>query len=375
MTSGIAAVQARISEIHSLFGTSSSISSSASSAAAVSAVISADSSTTSARTAASGGSDAFAAALQQAQSLTGADPTAQAPAAGSAVGGSGAETQVVAAARKYLGIPYLWGGTDPAKGLDCSGFTQNVMKDMGITIPRVSSDQARGGRQVASLADARPGDLVFYDFSSSRSGIDHVAMYIGDGKVIEAERTGTDIKVDDVGSPIAIRRYLPETGSVSAASTAVAAAPAAAPAAALSATAPVAAPAAGAGGLAGVPYANLFTQAGAKYGVPAALLAGVAKTESGFNPAAVSPAGAQGLMQFMPATAKGMGVNPLDPASAVDGAARYLSAHLREFGTVDLALAAYNAGPGNVRKYGGVPPFTETQNYITRVKNAWEEYR
>lgn len=363
----IAAVQARISEIHSMFGAPSTISSSASSAAAASALISSTSAggtaTGSSMAAASASDDPFAAALAQAQSLTGTDPTA----AATATAGSAGEQQAVAAARKYLGIPYLWGGTDPAKGMDCSGLTQRVFKDLGIDIPRVSSDQARGGRQVASLAEARPGDLVFYDYSS-RPGIDHVAMYIGGGKIIEAERTGTDIKVDDVGSPIAIRRYLPESPSAGSAPAVTSTTPA-------TPAAPAAPAAAGAGGLTGVPYADLFTQAGAKYGVPAALLAGVAKTESGFNPAAVSPAGALGLMQFMPSTAKGMGVNPLDPASAVDGAARYLSAHLREFGTVDLALAAYNAGPGNVRKYGGIPPFTETQNYVSRVKNAWETYR
>lgn len=383
----IAAVQARISEIHAMFGAPASISSSASAAAAASAAITSASaaSTAAAPAGATGAGDPFAAALTQAQSLTGAAPNtvpgaipgavpgvaATDPTASLGTVGTASEQQAVSAARKYLGIPYLWGGTDPAKGMDCSGLTQRVFKDMGIDIPRVSADQARGGRQVASLEQARPGDLVFYDYSS-RPGIDHVAMYIGNGKIIEAERTGTNIKVDDVGSPIAIRRYLPETTTVTAGTTAASSVPTLTPA--LS-PATVTGAVTGAAGLSGVPYANLFTEAGAKHGVPAALLAAVAKTESAFNPAAVSPAGAQGLMQFMPATAQGMGVNPLNPASAIDGAARYLSAHLREFGSVDLALAAYNAGPGNVRKYGGIPPFTETQNYVARVKTAWEDYR
>ena len=67
--------------------------------------------------------------------------------------------QVVADARKYLGIPYVWGGTDPAKGLDCSGLVQRVYADLGIDLPRVSQDQARVGQAVPSLAQARPGDL------------------------------------------------------------------------------------------------------------------------------------------------------------------------------------------------------------------------
>jgi cell wall-associated NlpC family hydrolase len=129
-----------------------------------------------------------------------------------------------------------------------------------------------------------------------------------------------------------------------------------------------------AGSVSGVPYADLFNAAARKYGISAALLAGVAKAESGFNPRAGSPAGAQGLMQFMPSTAAGMGVNPWDPASAIDGAARYLRANLDRFGSISLALAAYNAGPGAVSKYGGIPPYAETQAYVPRVLGYMEGY-
>jgi soluble lytic murein transglycosylase-like protein len=126
--------------------------------------------------------------------------------------------------------------------------------------------------------------------------------------------------------------------------------------------------------LAGVPYAGLFASAGAKYGVSPAVLAAMASQESGFNPSAVSQAGAQGLMQFMPSTAAGLGVNPLDPASSVDGAARYLSSLTNQFGSTSLALAAYNAGPGTVSRYGGVPPYAETQNYVRAVTSKAEAY-
>jgi cell wall-associated NlpC family hydrolase len=287
-------------------------------------------------------------AAASAAGLTGTSATS-ATAAGTA--GSASEGAVVAEARKYLGVPYLWGGTDPAKGLDCSGFTKLVYGNLGIDLPRTSSQQATAGTAVASLADARPGDLVFFDHSPGRPGIDHVGIYVGDGKMIAAPQAGEVVKVQDVGNPSVIRRVLP----------AESASPAAAPASAAS--------------LSGVPYADLFTRAGSRHGVDPALLAAVAQQESGFDASAVSPAGAQGLMQFMPATAAGLGVNPLDPSSAIDGAARYLSNLTRQFGSTELALAAYNAGPGTVSRYGGIPPYAETQNYVRAVMTKAEAYR
>jgi soluble lytic murein transglycosylase-like protein len=130
-------------------------------------------------------------------------------------------------------------------------------------------------------------------------------------------------------------------------------------------------PVTAAGTVTGVPYADLFNTAGAKYGVSPKLLAAVAKVESGYKPTAVSPAGARGLMQIMPGTAKGLGVsNAFDPAQAVEGAAKLLSRNLKEFGSLDLALAAYNAGGGAVKKYKGIPPYAETRAYVPKVKAA-----
>jgi len=118
----------------------------------------------------------------------------------------------------------------------------------------------------------------------------------------------------------------------------------------------------------GTAFDGFFRESGERHGISPALLAAVARAESSLNPRAVSPAGAQGLMQLMPGTARELGVrDPFHPAQAIEGAARYLSAQLHRFGSVEKALAAYNAGPGNVLKYQGVPPFSETEKYIARI--------
>ena len=321
---GMTAVQTRISQIHARFLPPAP-----------------------ATTSSSWTSAASAAGLGAGTATTGTATTATATSPGPTATGTGAE--VVGAATKYLGVPYKWGGTD-ASGLDCSGLAQRVYSDLGIDLPRTAAQQATAGRPVASLAEAQPGDLVFFDNSSSRAGIDHVGIYAGGGKMIAAPQEGQVVDVQDVGTPTLIRRVLPDG---------VGSAPATA----------------GTGSsLAGVPYADLFTQAGAAHGVSPALLAAMAKTESGFNSSAVSPAGATGLMQFMPATAKSLGVDASDPASSIDGAARYLSSLTRQFGSTELALAAYNAGPGAVQRAGGVPANGETPSYVQKVTSAAEAY-
>jgi cell wall-associated NlpC family hydrolase len=153
--------------------------------------------------------------------ISAVDAAAPLAAAGSAGGVTG--DQVAAAAQKYVGVPYVWGGTDPARGMDCSGFVQRVYRDLGISLPRVVHDQMTQGTPVASLADARPGDLLI-DF-----GGEHVAIYLGNGKAIDAPEPGKTIQVRDAWEKYtgltAIRRIVPDSGSAGAGAAAGGSAP------------------------------------------------------------------------------------------------------------------------------------------------------
>lgn len=145
-----------------------------------------------------------------------AAPVPPAAAPGTPAGGPPASAgKIGETAAKYIGLPYIWGGNDPSVGLDCSSFVQNVYRDLGYELPRVTWDQMKQGTAVSSMADAKPGDLLF----SFNGG--HVALYLGNGKAIDAPQPGKTIQVRDAwetdANVTAIRRILPE-GSVSAAS-------------------------------------------------------------------------------------------------------------------------------------------------------------
>ncbi len=297
-------------------------------------------------TAGSATSAAFATSLSRAAAPTAATGVGT---TGSAAGGEA----VVTAAKKYLGVPYVWGGTDPSKGLDCSGLVQRVYRDLGYELPRVSYQQAEAGRAVSGgLATAQPGDILAFG-----SPVHHVGIYIGDNQMIEAPRPGLNVRIGPVyETPTAIRRIVPDAATGSAVTPSGGVVPGPVAAGAVGRLAP------------GTPYASLFESAAQRYGISPALLSAVARQESGYNPRVTSPAGAQGLMQLMPGTAAGLGVDdPFDPTQAVDGAARLLSTLLDRFGSTPLALAAYNAGPGAVLRYGGIPPYPETTNYVRSV--------
>jgi peptidoglycan DL-endopeptidase CwlO len=314
------------------------------------------------------GSGAEFAATLDATLATG---TAAGGSTGTAAGVGVSGQAVIEAAGDYLGVPYVWGGEDPKRGLDCSGLTQLVFSRFGIELPRVSRDQARVGERVPNLAAARPGDLLFFD-----SPVDHVGIYAGDGKMIHAPRPGRVVTLEKVyETPSGIRRVLSDPAPVVASGGGGVAGVSGVTGQGLG-LAGVSGPSGhGLGAAERTGFAGLFRAAGARHGVDPALLAAVAKVESGFNARAVSPAGARGLMQIMPGTARGLDVNPFDPAQAVDGAARLLKRWTRDFGSLELALAAYNAGPGAVRRYDGVPPYAETQKYVRKVIAAMGEMR
>lgn len=117
-------------------------------------------------------------------------------------------------------------------------------------------------------------------------------------------------------------------------------------------------------------YIGLVNKYAALNGLDPALIAAQIEQESGWNPNAISKSGAQGLMQLMPGTAAGLGVtNALDPEQNIRGGTKYLAQQYKTFGRTDYALAAYNAGPGSVQQYGGIPPIPETRDYVDKILN------
>jgi len=329
---GIESVLARISQIQSQMTTLLSTVAPASTAA----------------TSSTSGAD-FSAALASAQQTGATSLTGVSGNTGSVTGAA-----VVASAEKYLGVPYVWGGTT-AQGLDCSGLVQKAYGDLGIQLPRIAADQAKSGTPVASLADAQPGDLLGFG-----SPAYHIAIYLGNNQMIAAPEAGENVKIQSVyQTPDEIRRIVPANTT---------SAPSLSGLSALTGI-PALTASSGTSLSSGVAqFAAQFASAEQSYKLPAGLLAAVAQAESGGDVNAVSPAGAQGLMQMMPTTASALGINPFDATQSIDGAARMLSGYLTNYnGSVPLALAAYNAGPGAVAQYGGVPPYTETQNYVRKI--------
>jgi peptidoglycan DL-endopeptidase CwlO len=280
------------------------------------------------------------------QELVALASSSPAPEAG---GASDSGDAIVSEASQFLGVPYVWGGSTPS-GFDCSGLTQYVFSQLGVALPRTAAEQQQVGTPVASLAQAQPGDLLFFEPGQNGAPAGeagHVAIYLGNDEMLAAPETGEDVKVQPVpGEPLAIRRV-----TVSGAATTTSDEPAG--------------PSVQMGNVA-VPaqYASLIDTASATSGTPAPLLAAILYNESRFNPSAVSSAGAEGIAQFMPTTAAANGVDPFDPASAITGAADLLSGYHAAFGSWSDALAAYASGGGSVESAGGVPSNGSTPSYV-----------
>jgi hypothetical protein len=237
---------------------------------------------------------------------------------------------------------------------------QYVFGRLGVEVPRGSVDQSEVGTPVASLSEAQPGDLLF--FEPGQNGAPpgkpgHVAIYIGNGEMIDAPETGETVQVQAVPcQPLAIRRItVPVDATVDSASTQAVATSSSGTSVQM--------------GSISVPaqYAGLVEQASAASGTPASLLAAILYNESRFQPDVVSSAGAEGIAQFMPATAAASGVEPFDPSSAIPGAAKLLAQFHAAFGSWTDAVAAYAAGGGAVETAGGVPQDGSTPAYVAKT--------
>ncbi len=282
-----------------------------------------------------------AAAADFARALRTATPTTQAST------GTAAGQAVVDRARTYLGVPYVWGGTDPKHGLDCSGLVQRVYADLGYDLPRVSWQQAQAGRPVDSMADAQPGDLLAFG-----SPVHHIGIYIGDGQMIEAPRPGLDVRIGPVyETPSAIRRIVPGHRPVRPDC------------------------------IRGPRRRRHARRHPARYAVRPALRHRRRRAR-GQPPAARRgrapgvgirpPRGQPRRRAGADAADARHGRRPRRPRPLRPGPGRRrrrpaAPALLDRFGSTELALAAYNAGPGAVLRYGGVPPYPETQNYVRRI--------
>jgi peptidoglycan DL-endopeptidase CwlO len=289
-----------------------------------------------------GQQNASSSATSLAATMASSPGAAGVPVTGTPSSASPDASHVISLAASLEGTPYVWGGSSTS-GFDCSGLVQYVYGQSGVTLPRTSQEQATVGSPVASLSQAQPGDLLFFagsDGTSNSPG--HVGIYIGNGQMIDAPYTGTVVQQQpvDAAAVVGIRRVLPDVATNSVVMGQV--------------TVPA-------------QYVTPIETAAAANGIPSSLLAALVAQESGFNPSAVSSAGAQGIAQIMPSTAAGMGVNPLDANQSINAAAQLLSSYSARFGSYANALAAYNAGPNAVQRYGGVPPYPETQAYVPAV--------
>lgn len=313
--------------------------------------------------------------------------TATATAATTSKMGMGAGDVAAAAAIALVGkIPYSYGAsaeqTAARSGADCSSFIQYIESLVGVNLSRTADAQYKDTQaQAVSKTDLKTGDLLFFGGWNDPSnppgyaGIQHVAMYIGNGKLVQEGGSNNNVNVANVadfGSYFMYATRPSASGRLPDPATLLA--PSSGDPAALT-------PMSGSAALARfdavssqIPYAAEIRSAAIANGIDPLLLASLVYAESNFNATAVSGCGAQGLTQLMPGTAAELGVtDPFDPQQNLNGGAAYLATQMKRFGRTDLALAAYNAGPGYVSNLGAVP--SGCQYYIHKILDQWQSYQ
>lgn len=280
---------------------------------------------------------------------------------------SGANPGLLDRARQFLGQQaYI--------GL-CQAFVEKATKGReGIYTSAIDAWKRQQDKARTNLADIRPGDAVYFAPDSSNGGYGHTGVYAGNGQFISATYNGIkQVNLNDWVKSTGQRLlgFIPgddrtdfstpndqNLGWMQQKAQEFAKAPAVEGSAVSSPSF-----------VEGTPdwVQPIINKASKKYNIPPVLLSALLKKESGFDPNAKSPVGAQGIAQFMPDTAKELGIDPNDPEQAIEGAAKYLRLQWDKFGKPELALAAYNSGAGNVQNFGGIPPFKETKNYVKGI--------
>ncbi|MCM3256984.1 phage tail tape measure protein [Paenibacillus lautus] len=240
---------------------------------------------------------------------------------------------------------------------DCSQFVQEMFKEfLNIKLPRTAAEQAKQGTEVKKISDLQPGDLVFFNTVKGKEN-SHTGIYTGNGKFIQMGNSG--LKEQNIYNPYwftkynTARRVIPSSVS----------------------TQPTTSSKSYTG-----KYANAVNKYASDYGIDPNLIAAIIQQESTFNPNAGSSAGARGLMQLMPGTAKEMGVKDItNPADNIAGGTRYFAQMLQRYkGDVELALMAYNAGPSRIDKWidsgrsTALP--TETTDYVPKVMGHYQQF-
>lgn len=284
---------------------------------------------------------------------------------------NGANPALLQRAKQYL-------GSDAYIGL-CQAFVERATKGMeGIYASAKDAWAQQQDKAQTDLSKMKVGDSVYFAPDASNGFYGHTGVYAGNGQFISATDNGIkQVNLDDwmrtTGQKIL--GFIPNDGSSGGQDFGT---PSDQNLGWIQQKAEDMSKTPGSvsgGGVSSPSFVDgtpdwvqpIIQKASEKYNIPPVMLSALLKKESGFNPDATSQVGAKGIAQFMPDTAKELGIDPSDPEQSIDGAAKYLRLQWDKFGKPELALAAYNSGPGNVQSFGGVPPFKETKDYVKGI--------